>query len=260
MKGLQITAPGQFRLVDVPGPGAVPGRDPGQGPRLQQLHALGPSIWEGYDIFSRPGHAPAYPYGIGSPGPRVGRARWWPAATGSPGSGSATASPPAAAGTPRPAAASDGRAGPPAPAGRPALRRLHASTWSPAPTPCRSTRAMGSSYNEIAMQEMLGCVGPGDRHRRGLHQAAGGRVGDGRGGPDDARRRRASWARRSSSAVDIDPQRLEIASALGAGPACSARRRRVEPPPGGRVQHRHRLLRLAAGDRERAGAHRAAGW
>jgi len=67
MKGLQITAPGQFRIVDVPEP------EPYSDEVIVQIKAINScthwdlSVWDGYDLFGRPGH-PQYPLPVGVPG------------------------------------------------------------------------------------------------------------------------------------------------------------------------------------------------
>ena len=136
MKGLQITAPGRFQLVDAPDP------EPYADEILIKVHVCNScthwdlSIWEGYDIFGRPGGAPAYPYAIGGPGHEwagevvaVGRD-----VTGvRPGDRVSTG------GSRRPGRARRAR---PGPCARPAGRATGptASTSSPGRRPCRSIR------------------------------------------------------------------------------------------------------------------------
>jgi threonine dehydrogenase-like Zn-dependent dehydrogenase len=67
MKGLQITRPGQFEIVDVP---VV---DPLADEVVVEVKAINScthwdlTVWDGVDIFGRKGH-PEYPYYVGGPG------------------------------------------------------------------------------------------------------------------------------------------------------------------------------------------------
>lgn len=214
MKGLQITAPGRFRLVDAPDP------EPYADEILIKVHVCNScthwdlSIWEGYDIFGRPGGAPAYPYAIGGPGHEwagevvaAGRE-----VTGvRPGDRVSTGG----SGDPRPRP--EGAAGPLRPTGGPRygaycqylISRPEAVQVYPPASP------HGLGWGEIAMQEMLGCVGQGIVAAGDLTRQRVAVFGMGAAGLMMLQAARFMGPA-SVTAVDVDPARCEIAAGLGA--------------------------------------------
>jgi threonine dehydrogenase-like Zn-dependent dehydrogenase len=67
MKGLQITRPGRFAIVDVPRPEPYPDEVVVQVMAINSCTHWDLTVWDGVDIFGRPGH-PEYPYYVGGPG------------------------------------------------------------------------------------------------------------------------------------------------------------------------------------------------
>ena len=67
MKGLQITRPGHFEIVDVPRPEPFPDEVVVQVMAINSCTHWDLTVWDGVDIFGRPGH-PEYPYYVGGPG------------------------------------------------------------------------------------------------------------------------------------------------------------------------------------------------
>lgn len=67
MKGLQITRPGRFEIVDVPRPEPFPDEVVVQVMAINSCTHWDLTVWDGVDIFGRPGH-PEYPYYVGGPG------------------------------------------------------------------------------------------------------------------------------------------------------------------------------------------------
>ncbi|HEX2185254.1 MAG TPA: zinc-binding dehydrogenase [Chloroflexota bacterium] len=215
MKGLQITAPGQFQIVEVPDP------EPEPDEILIKVHVCNScthwdlSIWEGYDIFSRPGHAPSYPYGIGAPGHewagevvavgdqvrgiRVGDR----VSTG----GSGDPRPPSRGGR-------DGQERRPRPSGRPRYGSYVQYLIS-RPEAVQVYPREGLSWGEIAMQEMLGCVGQGIVTAGDFTRQRVAVFGMGAAGLMMMQAARFMGPA-SVTAVDVDPARCEIAASLGA--------------------------------------------
>jgi threonine dehydrogenase-like Zn-dependent dehydrogenase len=214
MKGLQITAPGQFRIVDVPTPEIYPDEI------LVKVHVCNScthwdlSIWEGYDLFGRPGAAPSYPYGIGSPGHewagevvavgdvvrtvQVGDR----VSTG----GSGDPVPPSKRGGGEPP-----RLRPP---GGPRYG-AYVQYLVSRPEAVQIFPRDGLTWNEIAMQEMLGCVGQGVVTAGDLTRQRVAVFGMGAAGLMMLQAVHFMGPA-SVTAVDIDPRRCEIAARLGA--------------------------------------------
>lgn len=67
MKGLQITRPGHFEIVDVPRVEPFPDEVVVEIKAINSCTHWDLTVWDGVDIFGRPGH-PEYPYYIGGPG------------------------------------------------------------------------------------------------------------------------------------------------------------------------------------------------
>jgi threonine dehydrogenase-like Zn-dependent dehydrogenase len=212
MKGLQITAPGRFRVVTVPDPQPYPDEILVKVRVCNSCTHWDLSIWEGYDIFSRPGQAPAYPYGIGAPGHE------WAGevvARGDQVTGIRVGD--------RVSTGGSGEPGPPGRDARPARLRppgdplygAYCQYLISRPDAVQVFPPDGLSYNEIAMQEMLGCVGQGIVTAGDFTRQRVAVVGMGAAGLMMLQAARFMGPA-LVSAVDIDPRRLEIASALGA--------------------------------------------
>ena len=67
MKGLQITRPGQYEIVDVPRPEPYPDEVVVEVKVCNSCTHWDLTVWDGVDIFGRKGH-PEYPYYVGGPG------------------------------------------------------------------------------------------------------------------------------------------------------------------------------------------------
>jgi threonine dehydrogenase-like Zn-dependent dehydrogenase len=67
MKGLQITRPGHFEIVDVPEPQPFPDEVLVEIKAINSCTHWDLTVWDGVDIFGRTGH-PEYPYYVGGPG------------------------------------------------------------------------------------------------------------------------------------------------------------------------------------------------
>lgn len=67
MKGLQITRPGHFEIVDVPRPEPYPDEVIVEIKAINSCTHWDLTVWDGVDIFGREGH-PEYPYYVGGPG------------------------------------------------------------------------------------------------------------------------------------------------------------------------------------------------
>ena len=67
MKGLQITRPGHFEIVDVPRPTIFPDEVVVEVKAINSCTHWDLTVWDGIDIFGRAGH-PEYPYYVGGPG------------------------------------------------------------------------------------------------------------------------------------------------------------------------------------------------
>lgn len=67
MKGLQITQPGQYEIVDVPRPEPYPDEVVVEVKACNSCTHWDLTVWDGIDIFGRAGH-PEYPYYVGGPG------------------------------------------------------------------------------------------------------------------------------------------------------------------------------------------------
>jgi threonine dehydrogenase-like Zn-dependent dehydrogenase len=67
VKGLQITHPGHFDIVEVPRPEALPDEVVVEIKAINSCTHWDLTVWDGVDIFGRPGH-PEYPYYVGGPG------------------------------------------------------------------------------------------------------------------------------------------------------------------------------------------------
>src|SRR5687768_590422 len=214
MKALQITEPGQFRIVQVPDPEPYPDEV------LIKVHVCSScthwdlSIWEGYDIFSRPGNAPKYPYGIGSPGHE------WAGevvAVGSEVKGISIGDRVSTGGsgeTRAPSAAKNGGG-----RLRPPEKQLRHGSYTQylisRPESVQVYPREGLSYKEMAMQEMLGCVGQGIVAAGDFTKQRVAVVGMGAAGLMMMQAARFMGPA-LVTAVDVDPKRLEIAQALGA--------------------------------------------
>jgi threonine 3-dehydrogenase len=215
LKGLQITAPGQFRIVDVEDPRPYPDEILVKVWVCNSCTHWDLSIWEGYDIFSRPGNAPGYPYGIGSPGHE------WAGevvALGDQVTGVRVGDRVSTGGSGDPLAPSlRGSEGGPArlrPAGAPRYG-AYCQYLITRPDAVQVYPRDGLSYPEIAMQEMLGCVGQGIVAAGDLTKQRVAVVGMGAAGLMMLQAARFMGPA-VVSAVDVDPRRLEIASKLGA--------------------------------------------
>lgn len=212
MKALQITEPGQFRIVQVPDPEPYPDEI------LIKVHVCNScthwdlSIWEGYDIFSRPGNAPTYPYGIGSPGHE------W--------SGEVVAVGDQVRGVRVGDRVSTGGSGDPRPAGKNGTASRLRPSGGPRygsysqyiisrPDSVQVYPPDGLSWKEIAMQEMLGCVGQGIVTAGDFSKQRVAVFGMGAAGLMMMQAARFMGPA-SVTAVDIDPRRCEIAAGLGA--------------------------------------------
>ncbi len=67
MKGLQITRPGRFEIVDVPVVDPFPDEVVVEVKAINSCTHWDLTVWDGVDIFGRKGH-PEYPYYVGGPG------------------------------------------------------------------------------------------------------------------------------------------------------------------------------------------------
>jgi threonine 3-dehydrogenase len=67
MKGLQITRPGHYEIVDVPRPEPYPDEVVVEVKVCNSCTHWDLTVWDGIDIFGRQGH-PQYPYYVGGPG------------------------------------------------------------------------------------------------------------------------------------------------------------------------------------------------
>jgi threonine dehydrogenase-like Zn-dependent dehydrogenase len=67
MKGLQITRPGRFEIVEVPEPRLYPDEVLVEIKAINSCTHWDLTVWDGVDIFGRAGH-PEYPYYVGGPG------------------------------------------------------------------------------------------------------------------------------------------------------------------------------------------------
>ncbi len=67
MKGLQITRPGQFEIVELPRPEPYPDEVVVEVKVCNSCTHWDLTVWEGVDLFGRPGH-PRYPLQVGFPG------------------------------------------------------------------------------------------------------------------------------------------------------------------------------------------------
>jgi threonine dehydrogenase-like Zn-dependent dehydrogenase len=67
MKGLQITRPGHFDIVEVPRPTILPDEIVVEIKAINSCTHWDLTVWDGIDIFGRAGH-PEYPYYVGGPG------------------------------------------------------------------------------------------------------------------------------------------------------------------------------------------------
>ena len=67
MKGLQITRPGHFEIVDVAEPEPYPDEVVVEIKAINSCTHWDLTVWDGVDIFGRQGH-PEYPYYVGGPG------------------------------------------------------------------------------------------------------------------------------------------------------------------------------------------------
>jgi threonine dehydrogenase-like Zn-dependent dehydrogenase len=67
VKGLQITRPGHFEIVDVPRPTIFPDEVVVEVEAINSCTHWDLTVWDGIDIFGREGH-PKYPYAVGGPG------------------------------------------------------------------------------------------------------------------------------------------------------------------------------------------------
>lgn len=212
MKALQITEPGSFQIVAVPDPEPYPDEI------LIKVHVCNScthwdlSIWEGYDIFSRPGVKPEYPYGIGAPGHE------W--------AGEVIARGDRVTGVEIGDRVSTGGSGDPRPptkdGGQLRLRPAGGPRYGAycqylisRPDAVQVYPREGLSWNEIAMQEMLGCVGQGIVTAGDFTKQRVGVFGMGAAGLMMMQAARFMGPA-SVTAVDIDPVRCEIAGSLGA--------------------------------------------
>ncbi|HET7771706.1 MAG TPA: zinc-binding dehydrogenase [Chloroflexota bacterium] len=220
MKGLQITQPGKFKIVDVPDPEPYPDEILIKNHVCNSCTHWDLSIWEGYDIFSRPGNEPKYPYGIGSPGHE------WAGEVVAVGSevrgvtvGDRVST--GGSGETRAPSAVRGKGG-----GRlrPAEKQLRYGSYTQylisRPESVQVYPREGLSYKEIAMQEMLGCVGQGIVAAGDFTKQRVAVVGMGAAGLMMMQASRFMGPA-IVTAVDVDPQRLEIARSLGADRAIS---------------------------------------
>ncbi|HEU5318267.1 MAG TPA: zinc-binding dehydrogenase [Chloroflexota bacterium] len=214
MKALQITQPGAFQIVDVPDPEPYPDEILIKNHVCNSCTHWDLSIWEGYDIFSRPGSAPKYPYGIGAPGHE------WAGEVVAVGSAVSDVT----VGD-RVSTGGSGETRPPstiktAPARlRPPEKSLPYGAYTQylisRPESVQVYPRDGLSYQEIAMQEMLGCVGQGIVAAGDLTRQRVAVVGMGAAGLMMMQAARFMGPA-IVTAVDVDPQRLEIAHSLGA--------------------------------------------
>lgn len=67
MKGLQITRPGHFEIVEVPAVDPLPDEVVVEIKAINSCTHWDLTVWDGVDIFGREGH-PEYPYYVGGPG------------------------------------------------------------------------------------------------------------------------------------------------------------------------------------------------
>ena len=174
MKGLLIDRPGHFEIVDVPRPEPFPDEVVVQVEAINSCTHWDLTVWDGVDIFGRPGH-PEYPLQVGAPGHELSGVV---VETGDQVTAVRAGDRVALWGSPA------GR--PPAAHRRTHLRGLRAPLRDP-----RALRAALSaddrlSWPEMAMLEMLSCVCPGRGQGRRPHRAAGGRVRHGPRRADDA--------------------------------------------------------------------------
>lgn len=205
MKALQITRPGQFEIVDVPRPAIFPQEVLVEVKAINSCTHWDLTVWEGIDLFGRPGH-PEYPYEVGGPGHE------WAGVVVEKGDQVTTVD------------VGDRVAHWGFP---PSLRRLREETGGYVQyIPCHEQGVLpfpdGRSWKEMAMLEMLSCVTQGVVRAGDL---TGQRVAvSGMGaaglmmlqalkthGPD------------SLTAIDVQPDRCELALQLGADRAVNSR-------------------------------------
>jgi threonine dehydrogenase-like Zn-dependent dehydrogenase len=215
MKALQITRPGAFQIVDVADPKVYPDEILIKNVVCNSCTHWDLSIWEGYDIFSRPGNAPTYPYGIGSPGHE------WAGEVVAVGDqvtdvkvGDRVST--GGSGDPRPpSAARNGSAQRLRPASDAWRYGAYVQYLISRPESVQVYPREGLSWKEIAMQEMLGCVGQGIVAAGDFTKQRVAVVGMGAAGLMMLQAARFMGPARVT-AVDVDPKRLEIAQSLGA--------------------------------------------
>ncbi|MBI3974244.1 MAG: alcohol dehydrogenase catalytic domain-containing protein [Chloroflexi bacterium] len=201
MKALQIPRPGRFEIVDVPRP------EPYADEVIVEIKAINScthwdlTVWDGIDLFGRAGH-PIYPYPVGSPGHELSgvvvergdqvttvqvgdRVAYW-------------GSPPGTRSF-RPSGRAYG--------GYVQFYATHERSVLPFPE--------GLSWREMAMLEMLSCVGQGVVRAGDL---TGQRVAVSGMGPAGLMMLQAlkTLGPESLTAIDVQPDRCELAVSLGA--------------------------------------------
>lgn len=211
MKGLQITQPGRFEIVDVPPLELYPDEVQVEIKAINSCTHWDLSVWDGYDIFGRQGE-PRYPYYVGGPGHewagvvvqrgeqvttvQVGdRVAYW---------------------------GNSPRARPLRPAGPTYggyVQYVTAHERSVLPFPDGPTAL---SWREMAMLEMLSCVGQGVVKAGDL---TGQRVAVSGMGPAGLMMLQAlkTLGPESLTAIDVQPDRCELAVSLGADRALNPR-------------------------------------
>jgi threonine dehydrogenase-like Zn-dependent dehydrogenase len=206
VKGLQITSPGQYEIVDVPRPEPYPDEVVVEVKVCNSCTHWDLTVWDGVDIFGRQGH-PKYPYYVGGPGHELAgvvvecgdqvtsvragdRVALW-------------GSPPGVKRL-RPAEAGDGRPY----GGYVQYFATHELSVLPFPDD-RLT------WREMAMLEMLSCVGQGVVVAGDL---TGQRVAVSGMGAAGLMMLQAlqSHGPATLTAIDVDPARCELALSLGA--------------------------------------------
>jgi len=210
MKGLQITRPGHFDIVDVPEPQILADEVLVEIKAINSCTHWDLTVWDGVDIFGREGH-PEYPYYVGGPGHEwagVVIAKGDQVTTMNAGDRVAYWGTPPGARRLRTSGRESGGY----------VQRLAAHALSVLPFPASSRL----SWREMAMLEMLSCVAQGVVKCGDL---TGQRVAVSGMGAAGLMMLQAlkTLGPESLTAIDVQPERCELALTLGADRAVNPR-------------------------------------
>jgi threonine dehydrogenase-like Zn-dependent dehydrogenase len=208
MKGLQITKPGEFQIVEVPRPEPYPDEVVVEVKAINSCTHWDLTVWDGIDIFGREGH-PEYPYYVGGPGHELSGVvveRGDRVTTLQVGDRVALWGSPAGVKPLRPSGRAYG--------GYVQYFATHERSVLPFPE--------GLSFREMAMLEMLSCVCQGVVKAGDL---TGQRVAVSGMGPAGLMMLQAleTLGPESLTAIDVQPDRCDLAVSLGADRAVQPR-------------------------------------